>query len=95
MYNPHTLIAQILPPSVSDSGEKRFNSTLTNNNVPQKLPANLLLCEGELLMSFQDVAFLPSRARFSTICLKTVVGGKQGNAPCKILLLQQSLFCVS
>ena len=58
-------------------------------------------------MGFQDVAFLPSRASFSTTflksygrgeslvtttCLKTVVGGKQGHAPCKILLLQQSLF---
>ena len=58
-------------------------------------------------MSFQDVAFLPSKASFSstflrnngrgegfciTRCAKTVVGGKQGHAPCRILLLQQSLF---
>ena len=31
----------------------------------------------------------------TTACLRTVVGGKQGLAPCKRLLLQQSLFCVS
>ena len=61
-------------------------------------------------MGFQDVAFMPSQASFSTTflkkcgrgeslgtttCLKTVVGGKQGHAPCKILLLQQSLFFTS
>ena len=61
-------------------------------------------------MGFQDVAFLPSRVSFSTIflkncgrgeclwttaCLKTVSGGKQGHAPCKILLLQQSPYFVS
>ena len=28
-------------------------------------------------------------------CLKTVVGGKQGHTPCKICLLQQSLFAQS
>ena len=58
-------------------------------------------------MSFQDVAFLPSRNSFSTTfvkncgrggslrittCLITVVGGKQGRAPCNIFLLQQILF---
>ena len=61
-------------------------------------------------MGFQDVAFLPSRASFFTTflincgidesvrtaaCLRTVVGGKHGRAPCKILLLQQILICVS
>ena len=54
---------------------------------------------------FQDVAFLP-QANFSasflkkydrgeslgtTTCLRTVVGGKQGHAPCKIPFLQQRL----
>ena len=58
-------------------------------------------------MGFQDVVFLPLCASFyttflkncgrceslvTTTCLKTVVVGKQGHAPCKILLLQQSLF---
>ena len=58
-------------------------------------------------MGYLDVAFLPFRACFPTIfltncgmgeslgtttCPKTVVGGKQGHAPCKILSLQQSLF---
>ena len=58
-------------------------------------------------MGYQDVAFLPSRASFSTTFLKncgrgeslgtttflkTVVGGRQGHAPCEVLLLQQSLF---
>ena len=58
-------------------------------------------------MSFQHVAFLPSRASFhttflkncgrgerlrTTTCLGTVVGGKQGHAPCRILLLQLSPF---
>ena len=61
-------------------------------------------------MVFQDVAFLPSRASFyirfliscgrceglgTTKCRKTVVVGKQGHAPCKILLLPQSLFFMS
>ena len=60
-------------------------------------------------MGFQDVAFLSSRASFSTtflknhtrgenlgitICLKTVVGGKQVYDPCEMLWLQQSLFLV-
>ena len=59
-------------------------------------------------MGFQDVALLLSGASFpttfvkncgrcyglgTTTCFKTVVGGKQGHAPCKILLLQQILFC--
>ena len=63
-----------------------------------------------LLVGFQDVVFLPSQARFSTtflkncgrgeglrttICLETVVGGKQGRAPCKLLFLQQCFFFVS
>ena len=58
-------------------------------------------------MGFEDVAFLPSQASFSTTflkncgrsvslgtttCPKTVVGGKQGHAPSKMPLLQQSLF---
>ena len=58
-------------------------------------------------MDFQDVEFLPSRARFSTTflkncgrgeslrtttCPKTVVGGKQSHAPCKILSLKQNVF---
>ena len=62
-------------------------------------------------MSFQDVAFLPpSRANFSTTfpknsgrgeslwtttCHKTVVMGKQGHAPCKILTSNKASFCVS
>ena len=61
-------------------------------------------------MGFQDVAFLSSRASCfttflkycgrriglgTTTCLKTVVGGKQGHAPCKILLLHKASFCVS
>ena len=60
-------------------------------------------------MGFQDVAFLSSRASFSTtflknrtrgenlritICHKTVVGGKQVHDPCEMLWLQQSLFLV-
>ena len=58
-------------------------------------------------MVFQDVAFLPSCASFSTTlatncgsverlriaaCLRTVFGDKQGYAPCEIFLLQQGLF---
>ena len=43
-------------------------------------------------MGFQDVAFIPSRASFSTTFLRTVVGRKQGHAPCDVLLPQQSLF---
>ena len=58
-------------------------------------------------MGFQDLAFLPFPARFSTTfckncdssecpgtptCLKTVFGGKQGHASYEILLFQQSLF---
>ena len=31
----------------------------------------------------------------TTKCARTVVGGKQGHAPCKILLPQQSIFCIS
>ena len=61
-------------------------------------------------MGFQDVAFLPSRATFSTtfikFCgrveillttthLKAVDVGMQGHTPCKIPLLQQNFFCVS
>ena len=60
-------------------------------------------------MGSQDVALLPSRASFSTTfltncgrceglgintCLKTVVGGQQGHAPCKICSNTAS-FCVS
>ena len=58
-------------------------------------------------MDIHDVALLPSTASFpttfhnnsgrykshrTTTCLKTVVGGKQWHAACKILLLQQILF---
>ena len=58
-------------------------------------------------MGFDYVAFLPSLASFSTTfrkdcgrgeglgittCPKCVVLGKHGHAPCKMLLLQQSLF---
>ena len=61
-------------------------------------------------MGLQDVAFLPSRASVSTkflkkcgrgdslrttTCLRTVDGGKQGHALCRILLLQQSPFFLS
>ena len=61
----------------------------------------------EVVMSYQDVAFQPSRARFfpttflrhcgrgeglrTTTCLKLWLG-KQGHAPCKVLTLQQGLF---
>ena len=66
-----------------------------------------LLYGSSLLKGFQDVAFLSSWVSFpaifltnsgkgeglrTTTYLKTVVGGRQGHAPCKILLLQQSLF---
>ena len=47
---------------------------------------------GELLMDFQDIVFLPSRACFSTTFLNAVVAGKQGHALSKILLLRQRLF---
>ena len=58
----------------------------------------------ELIICSQDAAFLPSRASVSTTflkncgrddglrtttCLTTVVGDKQGHAPCKIISLQQ------
>ena len=58
-------------------------------------------------MDFQDEAFPPSRASFSTTfpkncgrdkslgtttCLKTVVGGKHGHAPYKILWFRKSLI---
>ena len=57
-------------------------------------------------MCFQDVAFLPSRASFSTTFLKNVVevnalgpphfttvfGGKQGYAPCNMMLLHEAPF---
>ena len=61
-------------------------------------------------MGFHDVVLLPSRASFSTTflkncgrgeslvtttCHKTVVGGRQGHAPCRILLLHKACFCVS
>ena len=72
--------------------------------------SNRTINVGELLIGFHDVVFLPSRASFSstflkncgrgeslstTTCIKAVVGGKQGHAPCRILSLQQCLFCVS
>ena len=55
-------------------------------------------------MGFQVVLFLPSTASFyitflrnpqTATCFKTVDGGKQGHAHCKIISLQQSLcyFC--
>ena len=53
-------------------------------------------------MSFQDIVFQPlryfskhcgrSESPRTATCLETVVGGKQGHATCKILLLLQSLF---
>ena len=58
-------------------------------------------------MCFQDVAFLNSRASFSTTfprncgrgesprtakLPKTVIGDNQGHAPCQLLQLQHSLF---
>ena len=61
---------------------------------------DVLCCLGVLLMGFPDVAFLPSRASLTphflkkccngeslmiTICLRTVVGGRQAHALCKIL----------
>ena len=65
------------------------------------------MMDGDLVASLKDVAFPPSRLSFpatflkncgrgeslrTTTCLKTVVGGKQGHATCKIFALQQSLF---
>ena len=62
---------------------------------------------GVSLMDIQDVAFLSSRVCFSTTvliycgrvgsietisCHKTVVAGKQGHEPRKILSLQQLIF---
>ena len=64
----------------------------------------------ELLIGFQDVAFLSSRARFNTTflrncgrgecpklaaCPQTTVWGKQWHALCGIFLVQQILFPVS
>ena len=61
-------------------------------------------------MDFQDVVFLPSQATFyttfltncgrgespgTTTRLKTVVGGKQGHAPCRMISLHKASFCVS
>ena len=58
-------------------------------------------------MSFQNIAFLFSRVSFcitflknygkgygfgTAICLKTVVGGKQGHAPCRIFSLHRCSF---
>ena len=58
-------------------------------------------------MGFLEIAFMPSRASFSTTflkncgrceslwtttCLKTAVGVKQGHAPCRIPLLKHILF---
>ena len=60
-------------------------------------------------MSFQDVSFLSSRATFSatflkhcgkgerlgtTTYLETMVGGKQGHAPCIVLLPHKASFCI-
>ena len=65
---------------------------------------------GEFLLAFQDVALLPSWGSFSTTflndcgrgeslvyttCLKTVDWGRQGSAPCEVLLLHKASFCVS
>ena len=61
------------------------------------------------LGGFQDVAFLPFRASFSTTffltcrgeslgtttCLKTVVGGEQGMLPETGFLSNKASFCVS
>ena len=74
--------------------------------IPHK--KSIALRVGELLMGIQDVEFLPSRASLSitflkncgrgeghrtTTCPKTVVGGKQGNAPSKIILLHKASLC--
>ena len=65
---------------------------------------------GEVLMGFQDVAFLPFRSGFSTTfpincgrveghgtttCLIAVAGGRQGHAPVKYFRSIKSSFCVS
>ena len=64
----------------------------------------------QFLMGFQAMAFLSSQTSFyttfiehcgrcdshrTTTCLKTVVGGKQGHATYKVLLLHEACFCVS
>ena len=60
----------------------------------------------DLLMGFNDVAFLPPELVFhhitkncgggeslrTTACLETVIGRRQGHALCEILSLQQSFF---
>ena len=61
-------------------------------------------------MGFNDVASMPSQSSFSTTvpkscdrseslrittCSKTVVAGKQGHAPCILLLLQQCFLRIS
>ena len=60
-------------------------------------------------MGFQDsVSALPSyffttflkkfyrgESLWTTTCFITVVGGKQGYAPCRVLLLHKASFCVS
>ena len=66
----------------------------------------LLVHPSSILVDFEAVAILPSRASFSTTfpekcgnsegletatCPKTEAGGKQGQASCKMLPLQQSL----
>ena len=48
-------------------------------------------------MDFEDVTFPPHffancGSLTTTMCHKTVVGGRQGHVPCKILPLQHSLF---
>ena len=64
------------------------------------------LCVVKFQRDYLDVKFLPRDIFFTTFlescgkgesfrtttCLKTVVGGKQGYASCKLLSLQQSLF---
>ena len=65
---------------------------------------------GMLLIGFQDVAFLPSRASFSTAfkkncgrgeslgttaCPKTVVGVSKGMLPVRYLLSNKASFCDS
>ena len=78
--------------------------------VPLLFPQKLSVCWlGELLIRFQDVVFLSSRASLAPHSLgvvvevgasglphvlSVVVEGKQGYAPCKILLLQEKIFCV-
>ena len=46
-------------------------------------------------MGFQDVAFLPYRAHFSTTCLETVVGASKGMYAVKYFRSNKAFICVS